>query len=117
MKQVNLNKLEWDHRQGYSKKILFYSDDLHSTGNQVQIVRFEPGKGVAPHHHERQTEAYYILNGSAVLRIARQEFRAERGDVYLTEPGDIHSVENDFSEPFELIVFKTNYEGNDIYWD
>jgi mannose-6-phosphate isomerase-like protein (cupin superfamily) len=107
--------MEWIEGKGYKKRILAGEAEL-GQGNIVQIVRIGPGQEVKPHYHGQQTELFYILGGEALLSIAEKEFEAGPGDVYLCKPKDIHSVKNEGTKDFELMVFKTGWKEGDSYW-
>ena len=49
------------------------------------------GFGVPLHRHSRSHEAIYVLEGSAMLRLADQEFALEGGDYVSVPPGTAHS--------------------------
>jgi len=107
--------MEWIKGDGYKKRILAGESEL-GKGSLVQVVRIGPGQEVRPHHHKLQTEFFYILKGTAILSIAKNENQALAGDTYLCRPNDMHFVKNKGKEDFELIVFKTNFTENDSYW-
>lgn len=107
--------MEWIEGKGYKKRILAGEAEL-GRGNLVQIVRIGPGQEVRPHYHGQQTEFFYILGGEALLSIGGREHRAKAGDTHVCRPKDIHSVKNNGTEDFELIVFKTNWKEDDSYW-
>lgn len=107
--------MEWILRKDYKKRVLAGESEL-GKGSLVQIVRIGPGNHVKPHYHAVQTEFFYILKGRATLSIAGEEFEAKPGDTYIIKPNDIHSVKNEGTEDFELIVFKSNWREDDSYW-
>ncbi|MEE8403175.1 MAG: cupin domain-containing protein [Candidatus Hydrothermarchaeaceae archaeon] len=107
--------MDWIEGKGYKKRILAGEAQL-GRGNIAQIVRIWPGQKVKPHHHRQQTELFYILEGMALLSIAGREVEAGPGDVYLCKPGDIHSVKNNGTGDFEILVFKTGWKEDDSYW-
>ncbi|KXB08689.1 hypothetical protein AKJ56_00565 [candidate division MSBL1 archaeon SCGC-AAA382N08] len=107
---------EWIEREDYRKKILYDEEDLNSRGVLVQLVEVESGNKVGPHYHKNQTEVYNIQRGNAILGIDDMDFKAEKGDTLICEPGQVHYVINDSSEKFRLLVIKTNYEEGDTFW-
>jgi len=83
-----------------------------------QKVLFKPGESVGLHHHERQTEVFVVLSGTALFQIAGRQLHPGAGDVILCEPGDKHRVENKSGEDFLMAVFKTNApREKDLVWD
>jgi len=115
LKIVKYDEKEWLEREGYSKKILFTGDEL-KRGHLVQIVKSKGHTEIKPHYHKQTIETYYVLKGNALLFIGDKRFRAQQGDVFLCEPGEVHGVTNDTDEEFLLLVFKIDAKENDSYW-
>lgn len=112
---MRLEPGEWVERENYRKRLLARGE--LGEGVVVQLVQVPPGKRVGEHYHRHQTEFYYILRGSAELRIGGEVYRAGRGEAYVCLPGEVHSVDNrSGGEPFELLVLKLNYRGEDSVW-
>ena len=116
MKIVGFDEKEWLEREGYSKKILFTEDELQSQGHVVQVVKSEAQTEIKPHHHKQTIEIFHILNGNAILFFGNKRFRAQKGDTFFCEPGEVHGVINDTDEEFLLLVFKIDAKENDRYW-
>lgn len=108
---------KWIKGKNYRKKILFEEDDLQSEGTRIQIVEIPGNQKVNPHHHKVQTEVYNVQKGTAILGIGDNEYEAGKGDTLICKPEQTHYVINESSETFRLLVFKTNYEENDTYWE
>lgn len=115
MKLIKDDKKEWLERVGYSKKILLNEDELKSSGHLVQIVKTEAHTEIIPHYHKQTIEIFYILKGNANLYFGDDKFRAQPGDTFLCEPGDVHGVINDSDEEFSLLVFKIDAQEDDKY--
>jgi len=116
LKIVKYDEKEWLEREGYSKKILLTEDELKSRGHLVQIVKSEAHTEIKPHYHKQTIEIYYILKGNAILFFGDKRFRAQQGDAFLCEPGEVHGVVNDSDEEFILLVFKIDAKEDDSYW-
>ena len=106
----------WVDGESYSKKILFTEDELQAKGNLVQLVKSQPHTEIKPHFHKQTKEIYYVLKGRAQLFCGDEWVRAEPGDAFFCEPGEIHGVKNDTEEEFRLLVFKINAIKNDLHW-
>jgi quercetin dioxygenase-like cupin family protein len=116
VKVVKAEVREWIQAEGYQKLILLTEDDFSQAGTMSQIVQVGPGSSVKPHFHKKSYEFIYVIEGKAVFKINDKSLQTAPGDMMLTEPGDIHSVENNTSDNWRVIVFKTNAEPDDSYW-
>jgi mannose-6-phosphate isomerase-like protein (cupin superfamily) len=63
-------------------------------------ARLPPGGATTPHHHPRTEEIYYILEGTARMRIGAEERPVGPGDAIAIPPGQIHQICN--TGPAEL---------------
>ncbi len=112
---MKLKRRDWENRGSYRKRILTQGE--LGEGILVQVVQVPAGKVVGEHYHRHQTEFYYILRGSAKLKIGDHIYEAEQGDAYVCFAGEVHSVDNSSGEEaFELLVLKLNYRGEDSVW-
>ncbi len=105
-------------RKDYVKKIIFSHDDFKEKGHVLQLVTIPPKTKQRLHFHHRETEIYYIIEGSASVLINDQEFAAKLGDAFITEPNDKHLVHNKSDKDFKLVVFKINMpkDNDDTFW-
>lgn len=117
MKLIKNRQLNWQEKQGYSKKVLMNLDELSGTPDLLQQIKIRPGEVVKPHHHNIQTEIFYfneingefIVNGEGVV--------LQPDDILVIEPGDIHEVRNHSSKDFIYLCLKINSEESDLIWD
>jgi len=117
MKVSSVRHLKWKDRFTYVKDVPFDEKDLHCPGTKFQIVKFKPHTSIKPHHHQKIYEIFYIRSGNGILKLNKKEFRCAPDDFFLCEPGDIHEFINDTDDDFVILIFKTNEEEDDIYWD
>ena len=122
MKIIQIDGDDWQAGRGYRKRRLLSAGDLRQPGALLQVVVVPPGSPpsgghIPPHSHATSVEVYVVRRGVCELIVngARHEMRP--GDVLLMEPGDVHELTNRGSEPFELLVFKTNAGESDTAWD
>jgi quercetin dioxygenase-like cupin family protein len=54
--------------------------------------------------------------GAKIAMQAEDSPMVERGDMFLTRPGDVHRLYNEGDGPFRLLVFKTNAARQDTSW-
>ncbi|MBW3600302.1 MAG: cupin domain-containing protein [Planctomycetes bacterium] len=57
-------------------------------------ARLPPGAATTPHHHPRTEEIYYILEGTARMRIGEEERTVRPGDAIAIPPGQVHQIRN-----------------------
>lgn len=113
---VNENQLDWSPSVGYFKKVLLSEEDLESPGNVVQLLKVEGGSRISSHYHEKTTEIFYVLRGSAVLFVGNDYSIRRPGYIILCKPKETHGIVNNSSEDFVLAVFKLNAAKDDTYW-
>jgi quercetin dioxygenase-like cupin family protein len=101
----------------YKKCIVFNEDDLISKGSKFQIVTFKPESRVKPHYHKKTTEIFYIKEGKGTLKLNGREYNFKKDDIFLCEPKDTHEFVNNTNKDFTVLIFKTNEEKDDIFWD
>jgi mannose-6-phosphate isomerase-like protein (cupin superfamily) len=116
MRKVELNPDNWIQAPGYRKCVLLSDQELASEGSLVQVVVIPPKSAIGDHYHETSREFYYVMAGESTLVINGRRARLRPGDMLLTEPGDVHSLQNEGSQEFKLLVFKTNAEQEDVFW-
>lgn len=79
-------------------------------------ARLPPGASTTPHVHQRTEEIYYVLHGSARMRIGEETRSIGPGDAVAIPPGQIHQVTNTGPEPLTfLCCCAPAYEHDDTY--
>lgn len=109
---MKFEKGEWEDRGSYRVMRVFSISEK----SFVQLVEIKPHESVKKHYHRKQTEVFSILSGRAVLGIGNKEWNAKESDIFLCKPGDVHWVINKSDKPFRLLVFKHEWEKDDIVW-
>jgi mannose-6-phosphate isomerase-like protein (cupin superfamily) len=75
--------------------------------NLVFLLDVPHGCGAPPHHHERDGEAFYILEGEICFTTADSRMTARAGDFVYAGPGHVHSFENRSGRPARALVVQT----------
>ena len=57
-------------------------------------ARLPVGAQTAPHYHPQTEEIYYILSGTAVMKIGSDVRRVGPGDAIAIPPGQTHTIRN-----------------------
>jgi quercetin dioxygenase-like cupin family protein len=60
----------------------------------ARLVIEKPGDSIGQHVHSGELEAYYILEGKALVNDNGKEEILESGDAHICVDGDFHSVTN-----------------------
>lgn len=77
-------------------------------------ARVPPGGSTTPHYHPSTEEIYYILRGTALMRIDQETSAVGPGDAIAIPPGQIHQITNTGSETLIfLCACAPGYEHSD----
>lgn len=108
---------EWKEGNGYSKCVLLRGKkELLVEGAIVQLLTIAPETTVPPHYHEQGMEVFHIISGKGIMTINDETFHMKKGDTLTCDAKEVHSAENPYDEPFEYIIFKTNWNEEDTVW-
>jgi mannose-6-phosphate isomerase-like protein (cupin superfamily) len=77
------------------------------------VLRFLPEQELGRHYHERVEETFYFTKGAPKMLVGGSEIRIRPGDAVRLEPGEVHNIVNDTSEPIEAVFMKTPHEPSD----
>ena len=117
MGTVKVEETGWVNGRGCRKNRLADEAVLACPGALVQMVVMAPGGMIPDHVHRTSTEFYFVVEGECRLVINEEGHRLQAGDMFLTQPGDVHRLYNETDKPFTLLVFKTNATTQDTFWD
>ncbi|MCL4364571.1 cupin domain-containing protein [Patescibacteria group bacterium] len=106
-------------KKDYKKRIIFELEDFKEPGHLLQIVNNFAKTKQSYHHHKKQTEVWYILEGDAIWRINGVEYRVKPGDAFIINPGDKHQADNQSNKDMKVLVLKINFpkDDEDFYLD
>lgn|SRR5487761_1333839 len=77
-------------------------------------ARLPPGAGTTPHYHPKTEEIYYILEGTALMRIGDETRQVGPGDAIAIPPGLVHQITNTGQEVLRfLCCCAPSYEHDD----
>ena len=79
-----------------------------------------PGASVGPHLHHDVAEVYYVMKGWGTIRVGAGGGRGgapdtasiKEGDAIPLQLGEVHSVENEGSEPLEFLIIGVSSDAN-----
>lgn len=66
-------------------------------------ARVPPGARTTPHYHPQTEEIYYILSGTARMRIGDETTAVGPGDAIAIPPGQIHHITNTGQTPLVFL--------------
>ncbi len=79
-------------------------EELLGKGRLFSLITLEPGCGIGSHLHEKESELFYIVKGSATYNDNGTEVQVEAGDVTIVEPGNEHGIANHTDSVCELVA-------------
>jgi quercetin dioxygenase-like cupin family protein len=85
------------------RKMLFKTDQLWS-----EIACYEPGQSTVMHHHPREEEAIFVLEGTANMNIAGEEVVVPAGSIVKFPANVPHDVRNLGAERCVIMFVKLN---------
>jgi len=85
------------------RKMLFKTDQLWS-----EIACYEPGQSTVMHHHPKEEEAIFVLQGTANMNVAGEEYVVPAGAVIKFPANVPHDVRNLGSERCVIMFLKCN---------
>ena len=116
MKFFPIETRKWIEGKGYKKDVLLRDDELLCPGALVQLLTTYPKTSVSSHYHDEGMEVFHITGGRGIIFIEGKTFELKKGDTLTCCPKEVHGAENPYDEPFEYIVFKTNWRDDDSTW-
>ena len=85
------------------RRMLFKTDQLWS-----EMVCYEPGQSTVMHHHPREEEAIFVLEGSANMNIDGEEVVVPAGSIVKFPHNVPHDVRNLGPERCVIMFLKVN---------
>ncbi|OIQ00889.1 MAG: cupin [Zetaproteobacteria bacterium CG2_30_46_52] len=100
---------------GRSKRKIGEAFGLTNFG--VNFTTLAPGAASAlPHHHSKQDEFIYIVNGTATLKLGHDEFIMHKGDCmgFKAGTGLAHQLSNQSALPVTYLEIGDRTEGDEV---
>lgn len=100
----NANALNAEYRFGEWGPAYLVQGDSADFG----VLLLRPGDAMENHFHERCDEAFVVLEGECELWIdCKERHVMSFGDVYQSQPGEMHYLVNNSDADFRCIFIKT----------
>lgn len=80
------------------------AEELNEKGRLFGKITLKPGCGIGFHIHEKDSELFYIIKGTAVYDDNGTKTTVSAGNVTLTPAGTGHAIKNEGEEDVELIA-------------
>ena len=80
------------------------ADELYNKGRLFAKITLQPGCGIGYHVHEKDSEIFYILKGTAQYNDNGVEKEVTAGDVTICPAGEGHAIHNATDEVVELVA-------------
>lgn len=88
------------------RKMLFKTDQLWS-----EIACYEPGQSTPMHHHPKEEEAIFVLEGTANMSVGGEEYVVPAGAIIRFPANVPHDVRNLGDERCVIMFVKCNPKG------
>ncbi len=74
--------------------------------DDVSVIqeRVPPGKQEAQHYHNHSRQLFYILSGTATMRVENQKYALAAGQSIEIPPGAVHQFKNESDLDVEFLV-------------
>lgn len=86
------------------RSLLNGEEEMYTTGRVFGHTTVYPGSAIGFHIHEKESETYYILSGTASYNDNGTIKTVTAGDVTFAGAGEGHGIEVIGNEPVELIA-------------
>ena len=81
--------------------------NLLSDKIQISVDTYAPGGYSTKHAHPERDQAYYIVNGKALVQVADEKGEANKGAMVLIPSKTTHAFSNTGKEPLTLLVISS----------
>ncbi|MDR1619630.1 MAG: cupin domain-containing protein [Clostridiales bacterium] len=68
------------------------------------VITLPPGASIGMHKHEKEAEAYYVLEGDVVVRECGGDFTLGTGEAHLCSDGESHALLNQSGAVAKLLA-------------
>jgi quercetin dioxygenase-like cupin family protein len=88
---------------------LTFKATAHTTDGAFTLIDCEaaPGGGPPPHVHEREDEAFYVLDGEFEIWVGDEPIAAAPGDFVFVPSGTVHRFSNVGDAPGRILILFT----------
>ncbi len=98
--------------QGGKGDIFFHDwllpEESKGHGRVFSKLVLPPGCSIAPHRHNGEFEAFYVLEGTATVTDGDHVYTVLEGGMNLCQDGDVHGVENQTDKDLVLLALIMN---------
>ena len=112
---LNINDLEfmdWGHGEEFAAKFGLISRRIGSKNLGYNLTVVPPGKRAFPFHsHRVNDEMFFIIEGSGEIRIGKDTYPLQQGDVIACPPGGpetAHQIINNSDTELRYLAVSTN---------
>ncbi len=83
---------------------IFKQEDLKGKARLCAKITVNPGCSIGLHEHDNEEEIFYVIRGRGIIDDNGEKREVSVGDAVLTGGGATHMVENNESEPLEMLA-------------
>jgi mannose-6-phosphate isomerase-like protein (cupin superfamily) len=85
-------------------RILLDEETVGAEKFALLVNEFDPGLTSTAHKHDKEEHAFYIINGTGVIRIEDERIPVKAGDAVYVPPGKMHEVSSTGDAPLKYLV-------------
>lgn len=101
-----------EHARGGNGTVTFTDfivpEDIPGHGRLVSKLEIPPGSSIGEHQHEGEFEAFYILEGEALIHDNGEDVTLHPGDLHICKNGNTHGIENRSEKGLALLAMILN---------
>lgn len=86
------------------RNLLAGAEEMYQAGRVFAHTTVYPGSEIGYHVHQKESETYYILSGTAQYNDNGKEVTLVAGDVAFTGTGEGHGIKAVGQEPVEMVA-------------
>jgi quercetin dioxygenase-like cupin family protein len=114
--EIQIRKVS--NAQGGKGDIFFHdwllADEALGHGRVFSKLVIPAGCSIAPHQHNGEFEAFYVLEGTATVTDGDRIVEVPAGGMNLCKEGDVHGVENKTDKDLVLLALIMNASKEDL---
>jgi mannose-6-phosphate isomerase-like protein (cupin superfamily) len=102
MNHVSMNDVIEFHETRRIKKRIILTEAMSS-----EILCYEPGQGTTEHHHVKEDEAFFVIEGRGTISVDDEAFDVKANSLVFAPCGSRHGIAADKGSRLVVIYFRS----------